>query len=1307
VLCAFGLFFEMFAVPTRAAAFDINTFASNFAPASGSTVSLQKPSGVATDAAGNVYVADTGNCVVWKFPSGGQTATVVAGQLGQCASSYSNANPTLDTLNQPLDVAVCNQTIYIIDNGVTPVHKVVAGVFSNIPLSYPSTLRVVGNAQPQALACDSTGDVFVESIYSAVDGTTYQYTLDTVSAAGVSRNISAEFDIEYQGIAVDAKGSVYTVRGNPAFGIVAKYTPTSGVWQEANLSQSRSLVGATRLAIDSADNLYVSEAAPPPAGTTGIVTPGAPVYVTELSQAASGTYTATYIAGNGSAGYSGDGGPALLAELNNVKGIAVGSTLYVADSGNNRIRELYALQTGPSTLALNDRIPNVSLNMAVNPTTNRLYLAVSRGNYTQGGPVEDIVVYNTVDDTVVANIPAASSSATVSFLAVDTVNDFIYASNANGTVTVIDGATNTIDSTLTVGNSPTGIAIDPNLNIAYVANSSDTFISVVHGPVRASGVITTHAHTLSSENISNLLPLGPIGVNPKTHTVYAITAGPANPGSETYTLTVINGATYTVTNNLAYLSNAGATSLAASALAVDTAGGFVVVADTEDRLVHVFNPKTSAFQVYAESFYPGSVAIDSTSEIAYISSGYGNLSQINLQTGSQVTVYPASGSSAVTSCGPAATAVGVDPSTGQAYFTTCDSTNLSRLMLWDGVHGALTATISLPGTPVGTNGTAGTFAVAVNTSAHVAYVANSTSVSETDVVNGPKTPASPQLSLSVNGAAAQPLDASQTINFGSVATGTTSASKTLEIGDGGTVAASISAPLVLGSGFALTTDSCALGSIAPGGLCDAGIVFQPNNPTSFRGGLAFFDSERDTPQLIGLSGTGIGSAALVLSPTSLPAGYVGSSYPPSGVPIQFNVTGGSGTVTLNLCQTLPSGQPGSLCCPVSQATLGPSCPAGLLPNGLNLAYNSLGGTPSNGSAGTYLLTLSAHDSVGDSANQNYTLIIGQAITVSAFKLSSSSVVGGTGLTATVTLNQAAPAAGVYVLINSSNTAVVPTNVAFVSTGQTTATVSLRTNPVSAVTPVTLTAYYSTGGPTATLTVEPVGPPPGSITLSEVVTVSDSDNFSDAILDESIRVKDTITLRADVPNVVGDARGVAVTDLTSVGLAIGTITYVSSLTVPAGEVISQSPGPTTPESSGLKVSLVISTGPPAPSVIREAVTIVDTVSISALTPSIVIVLGGAPVIVRTATELKVTLPITNKGNVSATVTETSGSLNGTNQSAAPPAITIPAGSTASLTVIFPSTAGASGATVPLAVSGTYAGSGTSGTWHVGARGMKLP
>ena len=64
----------------------------------------------------------------------------------------------------------------------------------------------------------------------------------------------------------------------------------------------------------------------------------------------------------------------------------------------------------------------------------------------------------------------------------------------------------------------------------------------------------------------------------------------------------------------------------------------------------------------------------------------------------------------------------------------------------------------------------------------------------------------------------------------------------------------------------------------------------------------------------------------------------------------------------------------------------------------------------------------------------------------------------------------------------------------------------------------------------------------------------------------------------VPNVVGLTQAAATTAITGAGLALGTVTTVSSGTVPSGSVISESPVAGTQVNTGSAVNLVVSSGP---------------------------------------------------------------------------------------------------------------------------------
>jgi hypothetical protein len=92
------------------------------------------------------------------------------------------------------------------------------------------------------------------------------------------------------------------------------------------------------LAIDAGGNLYIGDS-----------------FNYVIRKVALSTGIITTVAGNGTQGYSGDGGPATAAELNgyNNLGVAVdgAGNLYIADTRNQRIRKVDALTQIITTVA--------------------------------------------------------------------------------------------------------------------------------------------------------------------------------------------------------------------------------------------------------------------------------------------------------------------------------------------------------------------------------------------------------------------------------------------------------------------------------------------------------------------------------------------------------------------------------------------------------------------------------------------------------------------------------------------------------------------------------------------------------------------------------------------------------------------------------------------------------------------------------------------------------------------------------------------------------------------------------------------
>ena len=51
----------------------------------------------------------------------------------------------------------------------------------------------------------------------------------------------------------------------------------------------------------------------------------------------------------------------------------------------------------------------------------------------------------------------------------------------DNSVSVINGSTNSVLTTIPVGNSPRGISVNPSTNMVYVANFNDNNVTVIDG----------------------------------------------------------------------------------------------------------------------------------------------------------------------------------------------------------------------------------------------------------------------------------------------------------------------------------------------------------------------------------------------------------------------------------------------------------------------------------------------------------------------------------------------------------------------------------------------------------------------------------------------------------------------------------------------------------------------------------------------------------------------------------------------------------------------------------------------------------
>jgi sugar lactone lactonase YvrE len=221
------------------------------------------------------------------------------------------------------------------------------------------------------------------------------------------------------------------------------------------------------------------------------------------------------VAGNGTPGFSGDNGPATSAQLYGPDGIAVDSAgnLYIADSVNNRIRKV---SNGIITTVAGNGTAGFSGDNGP-ATSAQLYspsgLAVdSAGNlyFADGANYRIREVSNGVITTVTGNGtpghsgdngPAANATINGFFVTVDSAGNLYIGDNNNHRVRKVSGGTiTTVAGTGTPGFGgdngpatsanlafPAGVAVDPAGNL-YIADVGNYRIRMV-----SNGVITTVA----------------------------------------------------------------------------------------------------------------------------------------------------------------------------------------------------------------------------------------------------------------------------------------------------------------------------------------------------------------------------------------------------------------------------------------------------------------------------------------------------------------------------------------------------------------------------------------------------------------------------------------------------------------------------------------------------------------------------------------------------------------------------------------------------------------------------------------------
>jgi uncharacterized protein (DUF427 family) len=299
---------------------------------------FDEPAGVTVDGAGNLIIADTYNRRVRVVAAStgtfyGQAMTAgdiytVAGD-GTAGFSGDGGPATSAKLRDLYGVAVdAAGNLIISDTNNNRVRVVAAstGTFYGQAMTAGDIYTVAGNGKP---GFSGDGGPATSAELDNPAGVTVDAAGNLLVADTGNRQVRVEAasTATFYGQAMTA-GDIYTVAGDG----------TAGFSGDGGPATSAELDDPAGVTVDAAGNLIIADQGNDRVRVVAAST--ATFYGQAMT--AGDIYT---VAGNGKPGFSGDGGPATGAELDNPSGLAVdgAGNLIIADSGSNRVREVTGL----------------------------------------------------------------------------------------------------------------------------------------------------------------------------------------------------------------------------------------------------------------------------------------------------------------------------------------------------------------------------------------------------------------------------------------------------------------------------------------------------------------------------------------------------------------------------------------------------------------------------------------------------------------------------------------------------------------------------------------------------------------------------------------------------------------------------------------------------------------------------------------------------------------------------------------------------------------------------------------------------
>lgn len=305
---------------------------------------IKLPLGIACDASGNIYISDTQNHRIRQVNNLWNINTIAGGG----SSTGDNGLAINAMIANPYKIAFdLVGNLYIAEYGYNRIRKInTSGIITTVAGDGNAIGGFAGDGGlatmaklngPQAVAVDASGNIYIADmlnnrirmvnaagIITTVAGTGgNSYTGDGGPATYAQLNLPMDIKLDPNGNILIADGANHCVRKINTSGIISTIAGTGvlGNSGDGGLATSAQIGPISAIELDPMGNLFIAD------GGYGVI------------RKVNGSGIIQTIAGTGTAGYSGDGGPALSAQIQPFDiCLDTSGNVYIVDTYVNRVR---------------------------------------------------------------------------------------------------------------------------------------------------------------------------------------------------------------------------------------------------------------------------------------------------------------------------------------------------------------------------------------------------------------------------------------------------------------------------------------------------------------------------------------------------------------------------------------------------------------------------------------------------------------------------------------------------------------------------------------------------------------------------------------------------------------------------------------------------------------------------------------------------------------------------------------------------------------------------------------------------------